>query len=412
MSAPLARKRPVLIRNPSSRPNRVGGRVTSVYHNVRSVIDIRMRVAKPVGAIVFVSLVVLLAVPDESSGHLPLYRSGGSTINDALEIPDIQVSYAIYAEFEQGTGTHFYSFPAEAGESLHFQLGVPTFDRFDAFAPEVLLIGPGLPLPDESAQQMLSYYSVALPPETGVLSWMYDGPMYDEEFEPFTQTEFWVRQTVDTTLDVEGTYYFMIALSIALHALEGVSDGTVYKYLFAPGVEEDFGVLDFVLIPYDWYSTKVFWEENPLVFMLPTYLTVIGGLAFHAFVLPRFRSVSRISDRTQKALFYSALSGALLMIGGGVNQTVFLVLSPLFSESPIGMVVLLLQSAAIVLGMVALRYAGRGQPPSTVPRLAVSLMVAVAALVIGAGLIVGPILVLGAILLDSWHSASPKTYRA
>jgi len=371
-----------------------------------------MRVAKPVGAIVFASLVALLAVPDESSGHLPLYQSGGSTIDDPLEIPDIQVSYAIYAEFEQGVGTHFYSFPAEAGESLHFQLGVPTFDRFDEFAPEVLLIGPGLPLPDASAQQMLSYYSVALPPETGVLSWMYDGPMYDEEFEPFTQTEFWVRQTVDTTLDVEGTYYFMIALSTTLHALEGTSDGTVYKYLFAPGVEEDFGVLDFVLIPYDWYSTKVFWEENPLVFMLPTYLTVIGGLAFHAFVLPRFRSVSRISDRTQKALFYSALSGALLMIGGGINQTIFLVLSPLFNESPIGMLVLFLQLTAVALGVVALRYVRRGKYPSTVPRLAISILLVVAALVLGAGFIIGPILFLGAVLLDSWRYASPKIHRA
>ena len=45
-----------------------------------------MRVTKPVGAVVFVSLVVLLAVPDESSGHLPLYRSGGSTIDDPLEM--------------------------------------------------------------------------------------------------------------------------------------------------------------------------------------------------------------------------------------------------------------------------------------------------------------------------------------
>lgn len=378
---------------------------------MRSVIDIRMRVAKPVGAVVFISLFILLAISDESSGHLPLYQSGGSTIDDALEIPDIQVSYAIYAEFEQGAGTHFYSFPAEAGENLHFQLGVPTFDRFDGFAPEVLLIGPGLPLPDASAQQLLSYYSVALPPETGVLSWMYDGPMYDEEFEPFTQTKFWVRQTVDTTLDVEGTYHFMIALSVALHALEGVSDGTVYKYLFAPGVEEAFGVLDFVLIPYDWYSTKVFWEENPLVFMLPTYLTVIGGLAFHAFVLPRFRSVSRPDDRAQMALFYSALAGALLMIGGGINQIIFLALSPLFSESPIGMVVLFLQSAAVVLGVAAVRYAGRGQAPSTMPRLAASLLVVVAALVLGAGLIAGPILFLGAVLLDSWRSAFPKSCR-
>jgi len=236
--------------------------------------------------------------------------------------------------------------------------------------------------------------------------------MYDEEFEPFTQTEFWVRQTVDTILGVEGTYYFVIALPTTLHALEGMSGGTVYKYLFAPGVEEDFGVLDFVLIPYDWYSTKVFWEENPLVFMLPTYLIVIGGLAFHAIVLPRFRSVSRITDRTQKALFYSALSGALLMIGGGVNQVVFLVLSPLFSESPIGAVVLMLQSVAVVLGVVALRYAGRGKSPSIVPRLVVSLLIVAAALVVGSGFIIGPVLFLGAVLLDSWRYASQEIHRA
>jgi hypothetical protein len=370
-----------------------------------------MSPARTASIMVSVSLIALLFIPGHSSAHLPLYKSGGSTMDDALHIPDIQVSYAIYAEFEQGVGTHFYSFPAEAGEPLHFQIGVPTFDHFDRFAPEVLLIGPGLPAADAGAEELFSYYSISLPGQTGVLRWAYDGPMYDEEFEPFTQTTFWVRQNVDTTLAVEGVYYFMIALPADLHALEGVDSGTAYKYLFAPGVEEEFGVLDFVLIPYDWYSTKVFWEENPLVFLIPTYATVIGGLAIHMFLMPRLRRGAEPRDGAQKIMLYSALSGALLMIGGGINQVIFLISSPLFSESPIGGMVLILQLAAIALGVAALKLAVPRPGVSVVPRLLAALLVVAAALVIGAGLIAGPLLFLGALLVDTWLSAAPKLHR-
>lgn len=370
-----------------------------------------MSAARSARAMVLVSLASLLFISGQSSGHLPIYKSGGSTIDDALHIPDIQVSYAIYAEFERGVGSHFYSFGAGAGEPLHFQMAVPTFDRFDGFVPEVLLIGPGLQPADADIEEVLTHYSVSLPPQTGVLRWIYDGPMYDEEFEPFTQTTFWVRQTVDTTLEVAGTYYFMIALPVDLQVLEDVGDDTTYKYLFAPGVEEDFGIVDFVLIPYDWYSTKTFWEENPLIFLLPTYVTVLGGLALYSYLPTRLRPGLRSGDRVQRILIYSALLGALLMIGGGLNQVIFLMWSPLFTESSIGVVVLILQSAAVVVGVVALKITVGKPGFSAMPKLLATSLIVTVALVIGAGFIAGPVLLLGASLVDSWRSAAPGLRR-
>lgn len=338
-------------------------------------------------------LLGLIAFSSGASAHVPIYSSGGHSYTTALRIPNSSVSYATYAEFEGYTFAEiqFYSITAASGQIQYIELDVPT--GYESLAPVLLFIGPGLSEPDESTDYVLTLFGLELSSGQGALSWNYSGPLDEKEFEPFTQEVLLKRQSVNVTLSESGTYFIAAARIIPPFGPNYSILIREAKYILVTGTEEKFTVLDYILIPYDWFKGHLFWNENPLIFLLPTYVITFTGLALVAF-MRRSRPTSTAvgPDRKGQAIFYSAIAGGLLMFAGGVNQLVFLFGNPLFSLGVGETIVLILQGIGIVLGVIAVRLAFSFLKPAKWLRVFVAAAIFVIALVVGAGFIVGPIL--------------------
>jgi hypothetical protein len=350
-------------------------------------------------------LVLLLAVigmigqSGSGSAHLPTYEAGGSSISTAMKIPDANVSYAIYAEYADATNRiHFYAFSVEAGHLLNFLVGVPAIGGLGDFAPVVILLGPGLQSPDNYTSGLLSEFSVALPPGNGAMSWVYVGTEDVKEFEPFTQTDLWVRQDTEVILPSQGVYY--LAVAVPLGSTQDATSG-FGKYVLAPGVLEQFSLLDFMTIPVVWVKTHVFWDQSILVMMIPTILTVVLGTGSTWYIAER-RAGSTISSlpRNLRSIFYVGIIGGMLMIGTCINQLIFVFGYTEFSPGGADLFVIVLQSIGLILGIAAARQVPRFTKTAPWTFLAIPAAIAFFALAVGSGFIVGPVLFLAAIVSE------------
>ncbi len=359
-------------------------------------------------ALVLLSGLAVFSTP--ASAHVPIYESGGPSMATALPIPDPSVSYATYAEFKEDrlTETQFYSIDVSAGHNQYIELDVPS--EYRMFTPILILIGPGLAGPDESTSYLLSRLELNLTSGYGAKSWNFSGPLDEEEFEPFTQVTLLKRQSLNVTLPESGIYYIAVARVIDTHglALIAVMDA---KYILVTGTEEKFTIVDYVLIPYDWVKGHLFWNENPLIFLLPTYLITLGGLLFLLYMRRTHPTSSAVGpQRAGQAVFYAALGGGLLMAAGGVNQLLYLFGNPLFTLGVGETIVMMLQGIGIVLGIVAIRLSFSLVKPAKLRRLAVSAIIFVSALIVGAGFIIGPIAFIAAAATSTYMSR-PKMIR-
>lgn|GEM_PF-1561248 len=347
------------------------------------------------------ALVSLVVVSSPVSAHLPIYQSGGSSMETALHIPDANVSYATYAEFPKTLNSmQFYSVTVVAGQSQYIELDLPSIHGYVSFTPVLLLIGPGLQSANAAAQYVLDFYGVNLTAEQGALAWNYTGSLDEEEFEPFTQVLLLKRQSVNVTLPDDGTYYIAVAKwPFATDPNDQILVENAMKYILVTGTLEEFTALDYVLIPYDWVKGHLFWDENPLVFLLPTYLITAGALLFTTYMRRSRPTPSAVGTlRTDQGVFYMALTGGLLMVSGGINQLAFLLAGPGFSLGTGETIVLILQTVGIVLGALALRLSFTLVRPARWYRPVIAVAIFIPALIVGSGFIVGPVLLLGAAL--------------
>jgi len=313
----------------------------------------------------------------------------------ALKIPDANVSYAITAEFSSETNRiHFYAFSVEAGHLLNFQLAVPAISNLERFAPVVLLIGPGLPLPDSLTTLLLNQFDVDLPSGSGATSYFYNGTDNEKEFEPFTQVNLWIRQEAEVTLPSQGVYYLAVAVP------EGWSQDATSgfgKYVLAPGVLEEFSILDYMAIPLDWIKWHTFWEDSVVLLMAPTFVVVIAS-TFATWFHAEKRRADTFKGRPNgmKPVFYLGVVGATMMIGSAVNQLILVFGYSVSSFEPASFIVVMLQSIGLFLGVLALRM----MLGVMKLRSARSMMLAIGSLtvvtfgvlMVGAGWMIGPML--------------------
>jgi hypothetical protein len=337
----------------------------------------------------------------------------------ATEIPDISVSYAIYGSMKGWEHWDWYSFEGQTGQRFYFQLGVPALDSLARFAPDLLLLGPSLPVPSNSSTddtaptpEYLANYSIVLPSGYGALKWSYDGAVNttlpygtpnEDEFEPFGQVVYWTRQTADITLPGTGTYYIGVGgqrFSILWYE-RAVYFGQDRKYLLAPGYEEDFGVLDFVTMPLDWLRIRMFWTYDyygitALILAAPMAAVVLVGFLYVFAFPPRRQKLLEGMSAGVRASAYIGVCGALLLIGSTLYQLTLLLGSGYFNPSSIDSLVFALQFSGLIVGVLSVRQVLRMLSVKEWKRLVVPTVFTVIALLVGAGLIVGPLVFLSA----------------
>jgi hypothetical protein len=339
---------------------------------------------------------------------------------DASSLPDISVSYAIYGNIKVWESWNWYSFDGQAGQRFYFQLSVPAIDPLARFAPDLLLLGPGLPVPSDSSTddtvpttEYLANYSIVLPSGYGALKWSCDGAVNaslpygtpnEDEFEPFGQVVYWARQTADVILADTGTYYIAVGghrFNILPWEYRAVYLYEDFKYLLAPGYEEEFGVLDFVTIPLDWIKIRMFWTYDyygmtALVLAAPMAAVVLVGFLYVFALPPRRKELLKGMTVGLRVSAHVGVCGALLLIATALYQLALLLGSGYFNPSSIDSLVLALQLSGVVIGVLSVRQVLVMLGANEWKRLVVPAIFAVIALIVGAGLIVGPLVFLSA----------------
>ncbi|MGD1837519.1 MAG: hypothetical protein ACPKPY_05620 [Nitrososphaeraceae archaeon] len=223
---------------------------------------------------VFLSVIILLLfiIDDNAEGHKLIDTSENDNNNNfenALEIPNHTISWAIYQELIRGEiDAKFYKFQNEQiNSSLYVQLTIPEIEKYKAFTPSLAILEPQFNSNNVSINMRNDNYTAyqnnndILPFEIPqnyriLLKTDYQGPIPSPIFyEPFTQTSYWERQEIRTEIQNLGTYYIVVFNNNNTSIEEG-------KFALAVGEVEDFSALDFfILIPYSWIQLKIFYND-------------------------------------------------------------------------------------------------------------------------------------------------------
>ena len=95
-------------------------------------------------------LVVMVALlPTSALAHRPWFKSPGTPDpHYPYRLTDLDISQGTYGEFDLPYQVDYYALRAEPGFSLDVRVVVPDVPACAAFRPVMLLLGPGLPVPD------------------------------------------------------------------------------------------------------------------------------------------------------------------------------------------------------------------------------------------------------------------------
>ncbi|MCC6142311.1 MAG: hypothetical protein IT368_00755 [Candidatus Hydrogenedentes bacterium] len=198
-------------------------------------------------------LVLFGLVAQDAWGHKPVVIDGGPTgPASAYVIDDVTVSQVGYHTVTPDAPQLWFTFEAEAGQQLYFELGVPKIDRLEGLRPAMVLLGPGLPavtLP------------FAVPEGLGGIVFNTAGEETEVFDEEFTGTTSWKWPAVTPTAQQSGKYY----------AVAWLPDADTGKLWMAVGTAESFGLGDILSLPTTLFQVRAFHEIGPF-----------GGLLFWA----------------------------------------------------------------------------------------------------------------------------------
>jgi len=185
-------------------------------------------------------LIVIFAIP--VSAHRPIFLEPENAQADKpYPISDPDISWAVYQELQPGKVDYYEISVPSAGLSFFAQLLVPTRPQYQGFRPNLALIGPDLPQPQEDlpVEVPRGYGAVLIPWE-------------DKEvfFEPFTQTRYYMAKEVRRPLS-QGNW------QLAVYHPEGQGG----KYTLAVGEKERWSWKDIFLFQAMWFKTR--WWYSP-----------------------------------------------------------------------------------------------------------------------------------------------------
>ncbi|MCU0509873.1 MAG: hypothetical protein MUC34_16095 [Anaerolineae bacterium] len=167
------------------------------------------------------ALAILALTVAPALAHQPFFEEGDITAGRPWTVKDATVSTAVYAALDARADVDYYAFDGRKGQNILLEMTIPQIAGQELFAPEMALLGPGLPgaaLPQR----------VDLPANAGArLLPALTGPA--ETFsEPFSRTSYWERQSERVTLPADGRYVVAV-----WHGA-----GEVGRYVFVIGDRE------------------------------------------------------------------------------------------------------------------------------------------------------------------------------
>ena len=225
--------------------------------------------------------------PSTAYAHKLIPTDGSNySLNNALEIPEPSISWAMYEEINGDV--RYYSFYGKQGESFYTSIVIPKLENLEEFTPSIAFIGieSHLDLIEEfkilNPSKNFSYY---LPDGFDAYVFDYNGVIPSTEFyEPFGQVTYWERQEINFDFPVDGTYYLAVFD-------EKSSFG---KYALAVGTIEDFSMYDFfTILPYAWLETKIFTNDyTSAIIAIAIFIAILSIIAFGI-----YRKIRRILSK-------------------------------------------------------------------------------------------------------------------
>ena len=217
---------------------------------------------------------------DTVDAHQLIFSDGNNiTIENALYIPDPQISWAMYGELENNV--LFYKFEADQREPLYASLVIPALDGLENFSPSLAIITQqqNIAMISSHTGEKNTDVPFALPNGYQAIVFDYDGKSTGNVFyEPFTQVNYWERQEIRSESVNPGTYY----LAVFNTAENG-------KFTLAVGEIEDFSKANF----FDsfiraWFETKIFFNDYlTAVISIIIVIIVFAGIGYGIFRVAR-----------------------------------------------------------------------------------------------------------------------------
>ena len=219
---------------------------------------------------------------DTVVAHQLIFSDGSNTtMENALYIPDPQISWAMYGELENNV--LFYKFEVEQKEPLYASLVIPALDGLENFSPSLAIITQqqNIAMISSHTGEKNTDVPFALPDGYQAIVFDYDSKTIANVFyEPFTQVNYWERQEVRIDSINPGTYYLAV--------FDTSENG---KFTLAVGEIEDFSNANFFdSFVRAWFETKIFFED----YLTATVSIVIVIAIFSAVGYGMFRIARKI----------------------------------------------------------------------------------------------------------------------
>ena len=217
---------------------------------------------------------------DTVYAHQLIFSDGNNiTIENALYIPDPQISWAMYGELENNV--LFYKFEVEQKEPLYASLVIPALDGLENFSPSLAIITQqqNIAMISSHTGEKNTDVPFALPDGYQAIVFDYDRKSTANVFyEPFTQVNYWERQEIRTESINPGTYYIAV--------FNPDENG---KFTLAVGEIEDFSKANFFdSFVRAWFETKIFFNDYlTAVISIIIVVIVFAGIGYGIFRVVR-----------------------------------------------------------------------------------------------------------------------------
>ncbi|HMA60669.1 MAG TPA: hypothetical protein VKN64_10270 [Halanaerobiales bacterium] len=211
--------------------------------------------------IIGITIVFIFSFTLITAAHKPVNVDFPATKQSPILIEDHQISWAAYTELKKINEVDYYKFEAKADEEIYANLLIPDIERLKDFHPTFALIGPGLPKEYEVENVTLD-----IDEEEGVIVKRYRAETLEIFFEPFTQTSYYVKQTLTKKAPTDGTYYLAVFD-------ENKEKG---KYVFAIGRKEKWKANEIIKLPKTWWDTRMFMEKEKSTYAITIGIGVVG----------------------------------------------------------------------------------------------------------------------------------------
>ncbi|CCJ34141.1 hypothetical protein [Caloramator australicus] len=203
---------------------------------------------------IFLSLIFLVLFTSVVFAHKPIFETRDTTFEKPIVVKDHTISYAIYGSLDKIDDVDFVKFEAKNKDPLFVQMTIPIIKGNEDFSPSFAIIGKGIKQRDKLPFDIPEGYgSLVIKPSPK-----------EYFYEKFTQTKYYIRQTIRGEIPEDGEYYVAV-----------FSDGEKGKYSLAIGEKEKFTVVDWLKMPFIYVVVKYFFNPFATVAVIGFIIILI-----------------------------------------------------------------------------------------------------------------------------------------